>query len=49
MNIDVFILFLNAFLTTFISSIVVIWILRKKYLPVIRKLEKGEKISDTDH
>ncbi|MFZ4451233.1 hypothetical protein [Salibacterium aidingense] len=43
MNIDVFILFFNAFLTTLLSSAVVIWILRKKYLPVIRKMEKEQQ------
>ncbi|WP_375536457.1 hypothetical protein [Alteribacillus sp. HJP-4] len=40
MNADVFVLFFNAFLTTLISSGIVIWILRKKYLPVIKKLEE---------
>ncbi len=41
MNTDVFILFFNAILTTVASSAIVIWILRKQYLPVIRELEKS--------
>ncbi|PTL38387.1 hypothetical protein [Alkalicoccus saliphilus] len=43
MNMDVFILFFNAFMTTVLSSAVVIWILRKQYLPVIRQLEAEEE------
>ncbi|WP_167553043.1 hypothetical protein [Evansella clarkii] len=43
MNTHVFILFFNAFLTTLLSSGIVIWILRKQYLPVIRKLEREEE------
>ncbi|WP_201745331.1 hypothetical protein [Alteribacter lacisalsi] len=42
MNFHVFILFFNAFLTTVISSAIVIWILRKQYLPAIRKAEREE-------
>lgn len=44
-NIDVFILFLNAFLTTLISSIIVVIILRRKYLPAIRKMEQEQEKS----
>lgn len=43
MNIDVFVLFLNAFLTTLISSVIVVIILRRKYLPAIRKMERDQK------
>ncbi|SDZ78692.1 hypothetical protein SAMN05421743_101198 [Thalassobacillus cyri] len=43
MNIEVLILFLNATLVTVVSTIVVIAILRKQYLPVIRELEKKEE------
>lgn len=43
MNIDVFVLFLNAFLTTLISSVIVVIILRRKYLPAIRKMEQEQK------
>lgn len=43
MNIDVFVLFLNAFLTTLISSVIVVIILRRKYLPAIRKLEQEQE------
>lgn len=42
-NIDVFVLFLNAFLTTLISSVIVVIILRRKYLPAIRKMERDQK------
>lgn len=45
MNFHVFLLFFNAFFTTFASSIIVIWILRKQYLPVIRQLEKEETVN----
>ncbi|GGC75734.1 hypothetical protein GCM10007216_02820 [Thalassobacillus devorans] len=52
MNVEVLILFLNATLVTVVSSIVVIAILRKQYLPVIRELEKKEgqeaKVEDED-
>ena len=40
MNIHLFILFLNTILTTLLSVVIVFWILRKEYLPVIRRLEK---------
>ncbi len=40
MNVDVLILFMNAFLTTALSIGIVIWILRTQYLPTIRKEEK---------
>lgn len=49
MNFDVFVLFFNAVLTTVLSSAIVIWILRKQYLPVIRRLENessGEENGD---
>lgn len=39
MNFDVFLLFFNAVITTVLSSLIVIWILRTQYLPVIRRLE----------
>lgn len=40
MNVEVFILFLNATLIPIISSIYVIVILRKNYIPVIKEKEK---------
>ncbi|SFF72693.1 hypothetical protein SAMN05216353_10719 [Halobacillus alkaliphilus] len=43
MNVEILILFINATLVTVISSIVVIAILRKQYLPVIKEMEKKEK------
>lgn len=39
MNTGVLILFVNAIVTTLISSAVVIWILKKEYLPTIKKFE----------
>ncbi len=42
MNVEVLILFINATLVTVISSIVVIVILKKQYLPVIKEMEKKE-------
>lgn len=39
MNTDVLILFLNATLTTVASAVIVIVILRRQYLPEIRRLE----------
>lgn len=47
MNFDVFILFFNAVITTVLSSVIVIWILRKQYLPTIRRLE-SEASSEND-
>ncbi|WP_175284965.1 hypothetical protein [Lentibacillus jeotgali] len=43
MNIEVLILFINATLVTVLSSVVVIAILRKQYLPAIRKAEQEEQ------
>jgi F0F1-type ATP synthase membrane subunit b/b' len=50
MNFDVFLLFFNAVFTTALSAIIVLWILRKQYLPVIRRLEdeRAEKASQVD-
>ncbi|ASF38871.1 hypothetical protein CEH05_06985 [Halobacillus halophilus] len=42
MNVEILILFINATLVTVVSSIVVIAILRKQYLPVIKEMEKKE-------
>ncbi|GGK35403.1 hypothetical protein GCM10010965_30490 [Caldalkalibacillus thermarum] len=42
MNFDVFLLFFNATLTTVLSAVIVIWILRKQYLPVIKRLEQEQ-------
>ncbi|TCJ15088.1 hypothetical protein E0L93_13610 [Rubrobacter taiwanensis] len=39
MNVDVLFLFFSAVLTTAISVVIVIAILRTQYLPVIRRLE----------
>ncbi|MYL37351.1 hypothetical protein [Halobacillus litoralis] len=42
MNVEILILFINATLVTVISSVVVIAILRKQYLPIIKEMEKEE-------
>ncbi|MYL19953.1 hypothetical protein GLW04_08650 [Halobacillus litoralis] len=42
MNVEILILFINATLVTVISSVVVIAILRKQYLPGIKEMEKEE-------
>lgn len=43
MNLEVLFLFANAVLTTVLSAAIVLWILRKQYLPVIRRLEEEER------
>lgn len=43
MNVQVFILFLNATLIPVISSIVVIAIFKKQYSPIIKHLEKEQQ------
>lgn len=45
MNVDVFLLFFNAVITMVMAAAIVIWILRREYLPAIKRLEK----SDTHH
>ena len=45
MNVDVFILFFNATLTTMLSAVIVLVILRRRYLPVIRRLEAEQGVS----
>ena len=40
MNLDVFLLFFNIMLTVLLASGIVLWILRREYLPVIRRLER---------
>ena len=48
MNVDVLFLFFNATITTVLSAVIVIAILRKQYLPVIRRLENESEIESTD-
>lgn len=43
MNIDVFILFFNATFVTILSCVIVLWILRKQYLPRIKEEEEKQK------
>jgi hypothetical protein len=42
MNIDVLLLFFNATLSMALAAIIVIGILRREYLPTIRRLEEEE-------
>lgn len=48
MNVDVLILFFNATITTVLSAAIVIAILRKQYLPVIRRLENESEIESRE-
>ena len=43
MNFDVFLLFFNAVVTVLIAAAIVIRILRREYLPVIRRLEEEQR------
>lgn len=43
MNTGALLLFVNAILTTLLSAGIVIWILRKEYLPTIKRLEEEEQ------
>ena len=46
MNVQVFILFLNATLIPVVSSIIVLAIFKKQYSPVIKRLEKEQQSSE---
>lgn len=48
MNFHVFVLFWNALFVTILSSGIVLWILRKQYLPAIKKLEEEQQQRDAD-
>ena len=48
MNVDVFFLFFNATITTVLSAVIVIAILRKQYLPVIRRLENESEVESRE-
>ena len=48
MSFDVFLLFFNAVFTTVLSSLIVIWILRTQYLPVIKRLEEESAVEGGD-
>jgi hypothetical protein len=47
-NIDVLFLFFNAIITTVLSALIVIHILRSQYLPVIRRLENESRVESRD-
>ena len=42
MNLHVFLLFAGCAFTTLLAAAIVIWILRREYLPVIRDLERKD-------
>ena len=42
MNVDVFLLFFNAVITIVLAAAIVIWILRREYLPAIKRLQKSD-------
>ena len=42
MNLDVFFLFFNAFLSMLLGAIIIFWILRREYRPTLRRLEEEE-------
>lgn len=42
MNMHVVLLFSNAIIVSVVAAIVVLFILRKEYLPIIKELEKKE-------
>ena len=46
MNFDVLLLFLDIMLTMLCVAGIVLWILRREYLPVIRRLERGQGVPD---
>lgn len=48
MNVDVFFLFFNAMITTVLSAVIVIAILRRQYLPVIRRLEDESEVDSRE-
>lgn len=48
MSFDIFLLFFNAVITTVLSSLIVIWILRTQYLPVIKRLENESTVEGGD-
>lgn len=39
MNLEILLLFLNAFLSMLLGAVIILFILRREYLPVIRRLE----------
>ena len=42
MNLDVFFLFANAFLSMLLGAIIIFWILRREYRPTLQRLEEEE-------
>ena len=48
MNLEVLLLFLNAFLSMLLGAVIVLYILRREYLPVIRRLEEEQDDAGTE-
>ena len=48
MNLEILLLFLNAFLSMLLGAVIVLYILRREYLPVIRRLEKEQDDAGTE-
>ena len=47
-NFDVFLLFFNALLSVALVAVIVVRILRREYLPVIRRLEAAESATSSE-
>ena len=48
MNLEILLLFLNAFLSMLLGAVIVLYILRREYLPVIRRLEEEQDDTGTE-
>ena len=48
MNVEILLLFLNAFLSMLLGAVIVLYILRREYLPVIRRLEEEQDDTGTE-
>lgn len=48
MNPEILLLFLNAFLSMLLGAVIVLYILRREYLPVIRRLEEEQDDAGTE-
>lgn len=48
MNLEILLLFLNAFLSMLLGAVIILYILRREYLPVIRRLEAEQDTTETE-
>lgn len=46
MNTDVFLLFLNAFLSMLLGAVIIFWILRREYRPTLLRLKAEQAASE---